>query len=302
MHLKEGDGYVTLCCMRRVTTKRELRAALSMSAQGGGKRRVLVPTMGALHAGHAALLRQAREIAGEDGVVVASVFLNPTQFDRAGDLASYPRTPEEDTAICEDCGVDILFMPDAQEMYRSDRSMSVEETQLSRVLCGAKRPGHFAGVCLVVSKLFNMVQPSDAVFGKKDFQQLAILRRMVRDLDFPIHLHGAPIVREKDGLAVSSRNVRLSAQQRANAPQLYAALVRGREAYLGGTPAGRVCEEMRRDLESLPEVRVDYVQMVHPDNLLDIEPQSSGELPALLAAAVFFGEVRLIDNVEIEQN
>lgn len=288
-----------LASMRRVETKRELRAALAMNAQKGARRRVLVPTMGALHAGHAALLRQAREIAGDDGIVVASVFLNPTQFNNAGDLESYPRTPDDDTSLCETCGVDILFMPDAAEMYMPDRSMNVEETQLSRVLCGASRPGHFAGVCLVVSKLFNMVQPTDAVFGKKDYQQLVILRRMVRDLDFPIQLHGAPIVREPDGLAISSRNVRLSPQQRAEAPRLYAALNKARKAYLEGASAGEVCADVRKEMETLPEVRVDYVQLVHPDNLQEIGDREKGVQPALLAAAVYFGDVRLIDNIEI---
>ena len=280
--------------MRRVTTKRELRAALTA---GNNERRVLVPTMGALHAGHAALLRQARELAGSEGVVVASVFLNPTQFDNAGDLSAYPRTPEEDVNLCAECGVDILFMPEPQEMYRADRSLCVEETQLSRVLCGASRPGHFAGVCLVVSKLFNLVQPTDAIFGKKDYQQLAILRRMVRDLDFPIVLHGADIVREKDGLAVSSRNVRLTPEHRAAAPAIYASLLAAAESFARGASPVQVSGVVRAALERLHGVRVDYAELVDAETL---QPYAAGSSrPALLAVAAWFGDVRLIDNIEL---
>lgn len=280
--------------MRIVTTKRELRAALS---NGGNDRRVLVPTMGALHNGHAALLRQARELAGCEGTVVASVFLNPTQFDNAGDLATYPRTPEMDVNLCEENGVDILFMPDPQEMYRDNRSVIVEETALARVLCGASRPGHFAGVCLVVSKLFNLVQPTDAIFGKKDYQQLAILRRLVRDLDFPITLHGIDTVREKDGLAVSSRNVRLTPEHRAAAPSIYRSLLAARQAYEQGAAPAEVCATVRAALESIPGVRVDYADLVLADSLQPM-PEASTEL-ALLAVAAWFGEVRLIDNLEM---
>ena len=280
--------------MRIVTTKRELRAALAASE---GEPRVLVPTMGALHAGHAALLRQARELAGSSGTVVASVFLNPTQFDNAGDLATYPRTPEQDMNLCEECGVDILFMPDPQEMYRADRSISVEEDSLSRVLCGASRPGHFAGVCLVVSKLFNLVQPTDAIFGKKDYQQLAILRRLVRDLDFPINLHGANTVREKDGLAVSSRNVRLTPEHREAAPAIYAALCHAGESYARGDECASICAGVRSALESIPGVRVDYAELVDAETLQPLQPGASGM--ALLAVAAWFGDVRLIDNMEL---
>ena len=281
--------------MRIVSTKRELRAALAASRS----RRVLVPTMGALHSGHASLLRQARELAGGRGIVVASVFLNPTQFDNAGDLATYPCSPEQDVALCEECGVDILFMPDAAEMYRADRSITIEETQLSGVLCGASRPGHFAGVCLVVSKLFNLVQPTDAIFGKKDYQQLAVLRRLVRDLDFPICIHGAEIVREKDGLAISSRNVRLSPRHRAAAPAIYSNLQAAAAAFSRGQQsAAEACAGVRRALEAIPDVRVDYVEAVDADTLSPLataDPQQR----VLLAVAAWFGDVRLIDNIEM---
>lgn len=213
--------------MHIISTKEELRRALATPAP----RTVLVPTMGALHAGHASLLNQARALAGPHGRVVASVFLNPVQFDNAGDLAAYPSAPDADIALCRNCGVDLLFMPTPGEMYAPDRSMRVEETHLASVLCGATRPGHFAGVCLVVAKLFNLVQPTDAVFGKKDYQQLAILRRMVRDLDIPVILHGAEIVRETDGLALSSRNARLTPEHRAAAPALRRSLLAARQLW-----------------------------------------------------------------------
>ncbi len=288
------DGYAG--GMRIVTSKRELRAALAKNAANP---RVLVPTMGALHAGHASLLSQARQLAGEQGCVVASVFLNPTQFNEASDLASYPRTPEQDAEICENCGVDVLFMPDVQQMYCSDRSVRVHESSLSAVLCGASRPGHFDGVCLVVAKLFNLVQPTDAIFGEKDFQQLAVLRRLVRDLDFPVALHAAPIVREPDGLAVSSRNVLLAPEQRAQAPQLHAALQQAATAFRSGTTVGDSCRLVVDRLKDLPGVKVDYVRLVHPQTLQALEEKSTGEQSAVMVAAVYFGAVRLIDNVQI---
>ncbi len=278
--------------MQTASTKEELRAQLA-PLRGG--RIVLVPTMGALHEGHATLLRRARELAGSEGTVVASIFLNPVQFDNAGDLATYPQTPEADLAVCEACGVDVVFMPTPDVMYCGDRSITLEETHLSTVLCGAKRPGHFAGVCLVVNKLFNLVQPTDAIFGKKDYQQLAILRRMVRDLDMPITLHGAEIVREDDGLALSSRNVRLSAEQRAAAPGIRKALLAARNAYAIGSPAHAVCAAVTATLSAIPGVRVDYAELVDAETL----HTPADERLALLAVAAYFGEVRLIDNIEL---
>ncbi len=279
--------------MQTAFTKESLRALL---ADHRGKRIVMVPTMGALHEGHASLMRQARVLAGQEGIVVASIFLNPVQFDNAGDLATYPQTPEADLAVCEACGVDVVFMPTPDVMYCGNRSITMEETNLSTVLCGAKRPGHFAGVCLVVCKLFNLVQPTDAVFGKKDYQQLAILRRMVRDLDIPVTLHGAEIVREADGLALSSRNVRLTAEHRAAAPTIRRALLSAREAYENGTPAVEVCRRVVDTLFVIPGVKVDYVELVDAETLHEV--QDDNRL-ALLAVAAFFGEVRLIDNIEL---
>lgn len=264
-----------------------------------GRKMVLVPTMGALHAGHASLLRQARELAGTEGSVVASIFLNPVQFDNAGDLATYPATPMQDLETCDSCGVDVVFMPSPDTMYCADRSMRLEETHLSSVLCGASRPGHFAGVCLVVNKLFNLVQPTDAIFGKKDYQQLAIIRRMVRDLDIPIALHGAEIVREDDGLALSSRNVRLTPEHRQAAPAIRRSLLSAGEAYASGEPVDNICEQVRCSLESIPGVRCDYVELVDAQTLHEV---TAPHRLALLAVAAWFGDVRLIDNIELSRS
>lgn len=279
--------------MQIAYTKEELRAGLQ---EARGKRIVFVPTMGALHAGHASLMRQARELAGEQGVVVSSIFLNPVQFDNAGDLAAYPQTPEADIAVCRECGVDVVFMPTPEMMYSADRSMVMEETHLSTVLCGASRPGHFAGVCLVVCKLFNLVQPTDAIFGKKDYQQLAILRRMVRDLDIPVVLHGAEIVREADGLALSSRNVRLLPEHRAAAPQISAALRAAAVAYAAGAAVEEVRVAVEHALKSIDGVRIDYVELVDAETL---HAPVADDRMALLAVAAWFGDVRLIDNIEL---
>ena len=264
-----------------------------------GRKMVLVPTMGALHAGHASLLRQARELAGTEGSVVASIFLNPVQFDNAGDLATYPATPMQDLETCDSCGVDVVFMPSSDTMYCADRSVSLEETHLSSVLCGASRPGHFAGVCLVVNKLFNLVQPTDAIFGKKDYQQLAIIRRMVRDLDIPITLHGAEIVREADGLALSSRNVRLTPEHRQAAPAIRRSLLSAGEAYASGEPVDNICALVRRSLESIPGVQCDYVELVDAQTLHEV---TAPHRLALLAVAAWFGDVRLIDNIELSRS
>lgn len=282
--------------MQTAYTKEELRALLA-PLRGG--RVVLVPTMGALHEGHATLLRQARELAGPEGCVVASVFLNPVQFDNAGDLATYPKTPMQDLETCDKCGVDVVFMPSPDTMYCTDRSMVMEETHLSTVLCGASRPGHFAGVCLVVNKLFNLVQPTDAIFGKKDYQQLAIIRRMVRDLDIPITIHGAEIVREADGLALSSRNVRLTPEHRAAAPQIRKLLLEACSAYEAGGAVADICERVKNGLELIPGVRCDYVELVDAETLHKL---TDAHRLALMAVAAWFGDVRLIDNIELSRS
>jgi len=251
--------------------------------------RVLVPTMGALHQGHLELIRKARILAGPEGTVIVSIFVNPIQFDRATDLAAYPRPMESDLAACEAEGVDVVFAPEAGSMYFPDRSVTVTESLLSSGLCGATRPGHFDGVCTVVLKLFLLTGCDMAVFGEKDFQQLAIIRRMVRDLDVPVRIIGSPTIRERDGLAMSSRNVRLTPEQRADAPRIRWALLAG--AKFDTVP--EILETARTGIQASPLTRIDYLSLVDAETL---QPVAELTRPALLAAAVFYGEVRLIDN------
>ena len=202
-----------------------LTTLASARSQPPAKQRVLVPTMGALHQAHGELIRVARTRAGEDGEVAVSIFVNPLQFEPGGDYDRYPRPADVDEDFCRNAGVDFLFRPAVGEMYMDDRSTSVEETSLSSVLEGKSRPGHFRGVCTVVAKLFNILGPDAAVFGEKDFQQLAIVRRMVRDLNFKIDIVAVPTVREEDGLAYSSRNQYLNAEERKQAAVLRKALL-----------------------------------------------------------------------------
>lgn len=252
---------------------------------------ILVPTMGALHAGHASLVSQAREEAGEDGTVVVTVFVNPTQFGPGEDLDAYPRTLEDDMDICAEAGGDVMFAPAVSEIYPADASTSVLENSLSQSLCGASRPGHFAGVGLIVMKLFNLVEPDTAVFGKKDYQQLAIIRRIVRDLDVPVEILGGETVREEDGLAMSSRNRYLTESERAQAPSIRAALLAAAKSV---SPE----ETFQRLLAAnAPDARIDYADLVHRDTLQPLRSVSPGK--SLLAAAVFLGKARLIDNIEI---
>ncbi len=272
--------------MKVVSTGAELRAV----PQGG--KRVLVPTMGALHAGHLELVKMAREAAGPDGTVVVSIFVNPIQFDRASDLEAYPRPLESDLEKCEAAGVDVVFAPEAGSMYYPDRSVTVTETLLSGGLCGAARPGHFDGVCTVVLKLFLLSGCDAAVFGEKDFQQLAVIRRMVRDLDVPVEILECPTIREADGLAMSSRNVRLSPEQRADAPRIRRALV----SAAGLTVAAEVLAAARAGIGESPLARIDYLELVDAETLQRVD---SIERPAVLATAVFYGDVRLIDHVAV---
>jgi pantoate--beta-alanine ligase len=249
--------------------------------------------MGALHHGHLELVKRAREAAGPDGTVVVSIFVNPIQFDRETDLETYPRPLEADLAKCFAAGVNVVFAPDAEEMYFPDRSVKVTESLLSRSLCGTARPGHFDGVCTVVLKLFLLSGCHAAVFGEKDFQQLAVIRRMVRDLDVPVEILECPTVRESDGLAMSSRNVRLSAAQRADAPRIYRAL----SAAVRASGVNEILEQARREILESPLVKIDYLSLVDAETL---QPVTTLARPAVLAAAVFYGEVRLIDHVAVE--
>jgi pantoate--beta-alanine ligase len=260
-------------------------------------KRVLVPTMGALHRAHGELMRVAREHAGPTGEVAVSIFVNPLQFEPGSDFDRYPRPEQEDEAFCRDAGVDLLFRPTSDQMYAEDRSVFVDETCLATRLEGKSRPGHFRGVCTVVAKLFNILRPNIAVFGEKDFQQLAIIRRMVRDLNFPIEIVGVPTVREADGLACSSRNRYLNAEERKQAPVIRAGLLKASElAGKGETSADRLLVAARNTIETAPLARIDYLELVDAGTL---EPIDAVRSNSLLASAVFFGKTRLIDNIRL---
>jgi pantoate--beta-alanine ligase len=253
---------------------------------------VLVPTMGALHDGHASLIKAAKQQAGQDGTVLVSIFVNPIQFDKPADLRNYPRTEEADLAICEQFGADGVFVPDEGEMYSPDRSITIIESKLSAHLCGATRPGHFDGVCTVVLKLFQLTRCDAAIFGKKDFQQLAIVRRMIRDLDLEVEIIAHPTIRESDGLAMSSRNRRLTREQRADAPRIHQALLAGAKE----TEAGKMVKTTRELIEQSTLARIDYLTLVDAQTM---EPVENLNLPVVLACAVFYGEVRLIDHITL---
>ena len=249
--------------------------------------------MGALHEGHVALIRRARALAGKNGCVVVSIFVNPTQFGPNEDFSKYPRTFRADAAQCRAAGADVIFAPPPEEIYRPDASVFVDETLLSLPLCGKSRPGHFRGVCTVVAKLFNIVAPDTAIFGEKDWQQLAIIRRMVRDLDFPIKIVGHPIVREKNGLAKSSRNAYLSDSQRIVAAGIHDAL---REAARREQSPARIVALARKLIETLPWTRIDYIEACDAETLA---PLANRHRAGRLLAAVYFAKVRLIDNIPL---
>lgn len=251
----------------------------------------LVPTMGYLHAGHLSLVSMARERAD---VVVLSIFVNPTQFLPGEDLASYPRDFDRDCELCVKAGVDVLFYPSPGEMYEPDHSVYVEETRLSNVLCGVSRPGHFRGVTTVVLKLFNITAPEVAVFGQKDAQQCRVIQRMVRDLNVPVEIVVGPIVREPDGLAMSSRNKYLSPEQRRNALCLYRSLaLAGEMIQAGETSVAVIREALIRGLSTVPEAKIDYIAVVDNETL---EPVEQVRKRVLVALAVRVGTTRLIDN------
>jgi len=265
-----------------------------MQARLHRKPRVLVPTMGALHKAHGELIRVAREVAGKDGEVAVSVFVNPLQFEPGSDYERYPRPEKADEGFCRGAGVDVLFRPSVDEVYLRDRSTFVEETTLSRTLEGKSRPGHFRGVCTIVAKLFNILAPDAAVFGEKDFQQLAILRRMVRDLNFKIDIIGVPTVREADGLACSSRNQYLNADERKQATVLHKALLAAANA--GKKSAEEIIDLVKKLIGEAPLARIDYIDLVDAENLQPIRVVRPN---SLVAVAVFFGKTRLIDNIRI---
>jgi pantoate--beta-alanine ligase len=266
------------------------KASLHWRAQGLATG--LVPTMGYFHAGHLSLMDFARQRADR---VVVSLFVNPTQFGPNEDLGRYPRDFERDAALAREHGVDLLFAPEPGAMYAPDHATWVEVPDLARGLCGATRPTHFKGVTTVVAKLFHLAQPTFAVFGEKDWQQLAIIRRMVRDLHFPLEVVGRPIVREADGLALSSRNVFLTDEERRAAPGIHQGLLRAAEQVGQGQ---RRSAKILADLEAfyaerVPMARLDYARLVDPESL---EPMEEVRGAALLAVALFMSKARLIDN------
>ena len=263
-------------------------------AQPRAKRRVLVPTMGALHTAHGKLIQVARHAAGEHGEVAVSIFVNPLQFAPGSDYERYPRPEKADEEFCRNAGVDLLFRPSADELYAADRSTLVEETSLSTTLEGKSRPGHFRGVCTVVAKLFNILTPDAAVFGEKDFQQLAIVRRMVRDLNFNIDIIAVPTIREADGLACSSRNQYLNPEERKQAVVLYQALLASKDA--GSKFAKDVIAVAQRVISGAHLARLDYAEVADAETFHRVETVAPN---SVLLLAVFFGKTRLIDNMRL---
>lgn len=254
-----------------------------------------VPTMGYLHEGHKSLMDAARK--GNDKVVV-SIFVNPMQFGPTEDLATYPRDLDHDAALCESAGVDLIFHPEAEEMYEKDFCSFVDMTGLTEGLCGKTRPIHFRGVCTVVNKLFNIVTPDHAYFGQKDGQQLAVIKRMVRDLNMDIEIIGCPIVREEDGLAKSSRNTYLSSEERKAALILSKTVALGKELAKTEKDANKVVEAMKKNIETEPLAKIDYVEAV---DALSMAPVEKLEGTCMLAMAVYIGKTRLIDNTLINE-
>jgi len=263
----------------------------SRAERATGKRVAFVPTMGALHEGHLTLMREGVR---RGAALAVSIFVNPTQFDQAGDFAAYPRKIEGDLDKCRAEGTTAVFVPTDTTIYPNGHSTSVTIGGVTENLCGAARPGHFRGVATVVAKLFNIVQPDIAIFGEKDFQQLVVIRRMVRDLDLPIEIIGCPTVREPDGLAMSSRNKRLTPSERRSALALHRSLAAAEEMVRAGKSDSKsILKKVRQTMEAMGGVRVDYAKIVDADTLKDIAKVKS---PALLAIAAFVGDTRLIDN------
>ena len=254
-----------------------------------------VPTMGYLHDGHAALIDQARK---DNDKVIVSIFVNPTQFGENEDLNSYPRDINRDKSLCEAHKADIIFSPTSDEMYH-DRKAFVNIVELSDTLCGISRTIHFKGVCTVVAKLFNIIQPTNAYFGEKDAQQLAIIRKMVYDLNFPINIIGVPIVRESDGLAKSSRNTYLSKEERKAATILYKAIQMGKQTIKRGASADSIINTMTEIINTEPLAKIDYVSVVDANTMQPVHEITS---PVLVAMAIYIGSTRLIDNFSFDAN
>ncbi|WP_126992505.1 pantoate--beta-alanine ligase [Thermosipho globiformans] len=252
-----------------------------------------VPTMGFLHEGHLSLVKAAKS---ENDITVVSIFVNPTQFGPNEDYNNYPRDLERDLSMLKNMEVDYVFVPSVDEMYPDSFSTYVEEIKLSKFLCGASRPGHFRGVCTVVTKLFNIVKPTRAYFGQKDAQQFRILRRMVRDLNMDVELVEMPIVREPDGLALSSRNTYLNDEERKEAVRLYKSLLKAKELVESGVKDVEIIKNEMKKILTHPLLRIDYIEIVDEENL---EPVEKIDRKVIIAIAVFVGRARLIDNMII---
>lgn len=277
----------------QVTKNVDETRALVKAWKKEGKTVGLVPTMGYLHEGHASLIKRCRE---ENEIVVVSVFVNPTQFGPNEDLEAYPRDFQRDSALCESLGADMIFHPEPEDMY-VDPCAYVSIDTLSQNLCGKTRPIHFKGVCTVVSKLFHIVAPDKAYFGQKDAQQLAIIKKMVMDLNFDIQIVGCPIIREEDGLAKSSRNTYLNAEERQAALCLSRAVKKGQEIIAKDMDSAEVQREMRAVIEAEPLAKIDYVSVVDALTMQDVEKV---DRDVLVAMAVYIGKTRLIDNFSYE--
>lgn len=288
--------------MRLVTATAAMQR-LALRARRAGQRIAFVPTMGYLHEGHVSLMRHARKFAGPRGLVVVSIYVNPAQFGPQEDLSRYPRDLKRDQRLCRQANVDVLFLPSDAEMYPGKAegrySTYVVEERLTQRMEGASRPTHFRGVTTIVAKLFNLVLPDVAVFGAKDWQQDAVVKRMAHDLNFPVRIHVAPTVREKDGLAMSSRNKYLSAEERPQALALWQAIQSARQAVrLNEAPlkVDGLRARLVKEIERQPAARVDYIEFFHPETLEPLPRVASGSQMAL---AVFIGKTRLIDNARL---
>lgn len=280
--------------MKVVGTIKEVRE-LVKEWKKNGETVGFVPTMGYLHEGHGSLITKARE---NNDKVVVSIFVNPMQFGPTEDLDSYPRDLEKDSKFCESLGADLIFHPEPEEMYHEDFSSYVDMSVLTEELCGLSRPVHFRGVCTVVTKLFNIVQPDNAYFGQKDAQQLAIIKHMVQDLNMYINVVGCPIVREEDGLAKSSRNTYLSPEERKAALILSKTVKLAKELIdAGEKDADVVVAKMKENIETEPMAKIDYVKAV---NGLTMQQQKEIKAPMLIAMAVYIGKTRLIDNMILD--
>ena len=281
--------------MKVIHTIKDLQAELTV-LRAQGKKVGLVPTMGALHVGHASLVKRS---VSENGVTVVSVFVNPTQFNDKNDLAKYPRTLDADCRLLEDCGAAFAFAPSVEEMYPQPDTREFSYAPLDTVMEGAFRPGHFNGVCQIVSKLFDAIQPDRAYFGEKDFQQLAFIREMVRQMNYKLEIVGCPIVREEDGLALSSRNKRLSAEERENALNISRTLFKSRTFATSHT-VSETQKMVEEAIEAAPGLRLEYFEIVDGNTLQKVNSWEDAQY-VVGCITVFCGEVRLIDNIKYKE-